>query len=111
MLLKRDWGILTKCGDTKLLKDRHIHDESSCTSVIANKECPSTCLQKILSVEKRKPSTDLRALNGSSSLSIDGNTELEKKAAEKDSKCRTTRGPEGPSVRSSTQTPFWEDFP
>ncbi len=86
----------------RLSTDHHLHDGPSCTSIIVSNS--STRLEKILSVEKRKPSTDHRALNGLSSLSVDGNTESEKKASEKEAKCGTTGGLNGPSVRSSTQT-------
>ena len=40
---------------------------------------------------------DRCALNGPSSWSVDGNNELENKAAEKDSKCGMMRGLDGPS--------------
>lgn len=45
---------------------------------------------------------DRFALNGPSSLSIDGNSDLEKKAAEKDAKCGTTGGLDGPVVNLDT---------
>ena len=47
----------------------------------------STRLEKIARVKKWKPWTDRRAINGPSSLPIDGNSELEKKASEEEAKC------------------------
>ena len=71
---------------------------------------PNTHLQKILSMEEQKTSMDRRARNGPSSMSVDGNRKLVKKAAEKKVKYGTTEGFDGPSLRSSTQTCFWADF-
>ena len=48
-------------------------------------------------MEKRKPSTDRCALNIPLSLSVDGNSELEKKATEKEAKCGMTGGLDGQS--------------
>lgn len=66
-------------------------------SSLLTKSSSSTRLEKILSMKKQKPSTDRRALNEPSSLSIDVNSELEKKAVEKEAQCGTTGGFDGPS--------------
>ena len=63
--------------------DRHVHPS------LLTESNPSTRLERILSVEKQKPSMDRRSLNAPSSWSVDGNSELEKKAAESDSKYGT----------------------
>ena len=48
-------------------------------------------------MEKQKPLMEQHALNGLSSWSVDDNSELEKKAAEKYSKCGTMGGLDAPS--------------
>ena len=59
------------------------------------KSIPSTHLQKILIMEERKPSTDRRAHNRPSSMSVDGNKKLVKKAAKKEVKYGKTEGHNG----------------
>ena len=113
MVAERSWGSVTKCG-TKEGPDGPsqpyrsiLHIRRGCERVI-----PVPNFKKFLRVVERNPSTDHRACNGLTNLSVEGNRKLMKKAAENYAKYGMTEPTtvccvnDGPSQGSLIQTRF-----